>query len=121
MVPDSGSMHAHYAVLCRLSNPTATLYGYDANNTGHAIVLSLASPSASPADKVRRPLATSLLCTHYMSRLLYTPLTSTPAGISEVAGFLMASGYWAYTAKMVSNAGLHACLMYVDLRCLTLW
>ena len=63
-------MHAHYAVLCRLSNPTATLYGYDANNTGHAIVLSLASPSASPADKVRRPLAISLLCIHHPSILL---------------------------------------------------
>ena len=31
----------------------------------------------------------------------------------------MASGYWAYTAKLVSNAGLHACLMHVGLRCLT--
>ena len=28
----------------------------------------------------------------------------------------MASGYWAYTVKLVSNAGLHACLMYIDLR-----
>lgn len=100
MAIDSGSMHAYYAMLCRLSNPTATLYGYDANNTGHAIVLSLASPSASPADKVRCLLTVPTLCMHHLSRVLYSylllnsvsRLLASPASISEVAGFPPVSG-----------------------------
>lgn len=39
-------------LLRRLNNPTATLYGFDANNTGHAILLTLASPAADSANKV---------------------------------------------------------------------
>lgn len=34
-----------------LNNPTATVYGFDANNTGHAVILTLANPTASSADK----------------------------------------------------------------------
>lgn len=37
---------------CRLNNPTATVYGFDANNTGHAVILTLSNPTANSADKV---------------------------------------------------------------------
>ena len=36
----------------RLSNPTATLYGFDQNGTDHSIVLTLSSPTADSANKV---------------------------------------------------------------------
>lgn len=34
-----------------LNNPTATVYGFDANNTGHAVILTLANPTANSAEK----------------------------------------------------------------------
>ena len=37
---------------CRLNNPTATVYGFDANNTGHAVILTLDNPTANSAEKV---------------------------------------------------------------------
>ena len=39
-------------VLYRLSNPTATLYGFDQNGTDHSIILTLSSPTADSANKV---------------------------------------------------------------------
>ncbi len=39
-------------LFCRLNNPTATVYGFDANNTGHAVILTLSNPTANSADKV---------------------------------------------------------------------
>lgn len=51
-------------VTCRLNNPTATLYGFASNSTGHAVIMTLSSPKADSANRVR-PLASScgdLLC-----------------------------------------------------------
>lgn len=39
-------------MLYRLSNPTATLYGFDQNGTDHSIILTLSSPTADSANKV---------------------------------------------------------------------
>ena len=39
-------------LFARLNNPTATVYGFDADNTGHAVILTLSNPIASSADKV---------------------------------------------------------------------
>ena len=39
-------------MLYRLSNPTATLYGFDQNGTDHSIILTLSSLTADSANKV---------------------------------------------------------------------
>ena len=40
------------SMVCRLSNPTATLSGVDQNGTSHSVLLTLSAPKAAPADKV---------------------------------------------------------------------
>ena len=85
-------------MLCRLSNPTATLYGYDANNTGHAIVLSLASPSASPADKVG-----DFPCTPDMPRHLHKKVDSVFQRLDslEDGASALSLDVWTYCATTV--------------------
>ena len=40
-------------MLCRLNNPTATLYGFDQNGTDHSILVTLSSPMTDVDSKVR--------------------------------------------------------------------
>ena len=40
------------SMVCRLSDPTATLSGIDQNGTSHSILLTLSVPKAEPASKV---------------------------------------------------------------------
>ena len=40
------------SVVCRLSDPTATLSGINQNGTSHSVLLTLSAPKADPTDKV---------------------------------------------------------------------
>ena len=46
--------------MCRLDNPTATLFGFDSTGMQHAVILAIASPVANALNKVR-------LCLHMSS------------------------------------------------------
>ena len=49
------------SMVCRLSNPTATLSGVDQNGTSHSVLLTLSAPKAAPADKVCLVLSTGIM------------------------------------------------------------